>query len=233
MQIVFQDPYASLNPRRTVREILSQPYELQGLRKNEIENRIHDLLETVGLTPPPLHMDKFPHEFSGGQRQRLCMARAIALKPEFIVLDEPVSSLDMSVRGQILILLNSLKKRFNMAYLFITHDLTVVRNLGDRVAVMYLGRILEEGPVESLFARRLHPYTRALLAATPIPNPRISRARERVPLLGEVPSPTSPPIGCRFSTRCPLAKDACRRDQPLLAEVFEGHRVACHLYPKS
>jgi oligopeptide/dipeptide ABC transporter ATP-binding protein len=231
MQIVFQDPFASLNPRRTIRQILSQPFELhEQLGGGEIEDRVLRLLETVGLTPPEFHIDKFPHEFSGGQRQRLCIARAIALNPEFIVLDEPVSSLDMSVRGQILILLNDLQSKFNIAYLFITHDLAVVRNVSHRVAVMYLGEIAEEGPVESLYANRFHPYTKALLAATPIPNPRVSRSREKVSLIGEVPSPISPPPGCRFSTRCLHVMDICRRKAPVLTEVAHDHRVACYLY---
>lgn len=229
MQLIFQDPYASLNPRKTIRQILSKPFKLHtDLAKEEIEDKVLHLLEIVGLDPPELYVDRHPHEFSGGQRQRICIARAIALNPSFVVADEPVSALDVSVRAQILNLLKDLQTRLGITYLFITHDLAVVRSVSNRVAVMYLGRVAEVGEVSELFKTPLHPYTEALLSATPIPDPERSRSRERIILRGDVPSPIDPPPGCRFHTRCPLSVEKCRQLEPQLADL-RGRFVACHL----
>jgi len=229
MQLVSQDPYASLNPRKTIRQILSKPFRLHtDISSSEIEDRILRLLEIVGLSPPELFVDRHPHEFSGGQRQRICIARAIALDPPFIVADEPVSALDVSVRAQILNLLKDLQARLGITYLFITHDLAVVRSVSDRIAVMYLGKLVEVGVVSGLFKAPLHPYTEALLSATPIPDPERSRSKQRIILRGDVPSPIDPPPGCRFHTRCPLAVDECKVSEPVLHEV-EDRLVACHL----
>jgi len=229
MQLVSQDPYASLNPRKTIRQILSKPFKLHtDMSSNEIEDRILRLLEVVGLSPPELFVDRHPHEFSGGQRQRICIARAIALDPPFVVADEPVSALDVSVRAQILNLLKDLQVRLGITYLFITHDLAVVRSVSNRIAVMYLGKLVEVGVVSGLFKAPLHPYTEALLSATPIPDPDRSRSKQRIILRGDVPSPIDPPEGCRFHTRCPLAVDECRVSEPVLREV-EDRLVACHL----
>ena len=229
MQLIFQDPYASLNPRKTIRQILSKPFKLHtDLSKEEIEDKVLHLLEIVGLDPPELYVDRHPHEFSGGQRQRICIARAIALNPSLVVADEPVSALDVSVRAQILNLLKDLQARLGITYLFITHDLAVVRSVSNRVAVMYLGRVVEVGEVSELFKNPLHPYTEALLSATPIPDPERSRSKERIVLRGDVPSPIDPPPGCRFHTRCPLAVEKCRQLEPQLVDV-KGRFVACHL----
>mgnify|MGYP001025370928 FL=1 len=229
MQLVSQDPYASLNPRKTIRQILSKPFKLHtDMSSNEIEDRILRLLEVVGLSPPKLFVDRHPHEFSGGQRQRICIARAIALDPPFVVADEPVSALDVSVRAQILNLLKDLQARLGITYLFITHDLAVVRSVSNRIAVMYLGKLVEVGVVSGLFKAPLHPYTEALLSATPIPDPERSRSKQRIILRGDVPSPIDPPPGCRFHTRCPLAVDECKVSEPVLHEV-EDRLVACHL----
>jgi len=229
MQLVFQDPYASLNPRKTIRQILSKPFVLHtNLPKEEIENKVLHLLEIVGLSPPELFVDRHPHEFSGGQRQRICIARAIALNPPFVIADEPVSALDVSVRAQILNLLKDLQKRLGITYLFITHDLAVVRSVSNRVAVMYVGRVVEVGEVSDLFKSPLHPYTEALLSATPIPDPERSRSRDRIILRGDVPSPIAPPPGCRFNTRCPHTMEKCRQLEPQLSAV-KGRLVACHL----
>jgi len=229
MQLVCQDPYASLNPRKTIRQILSKPFKLHtDMPKEEIEDKVLHLLEIVGLAPPELFVDRHPHEFSGGQRQRICIARAIALNPSFVVADEPVSALDVSVRAQILNLLKDLQARLAATYLFITHDLAVVRSVSNRVAVMYLGKLVEVGDVSTLFKAPLHPYTEALLSATPIPNPERSRSRERMILYGDVPSPIDPPLGCRFHTRCPLVVEKCRLSEPQLTES-RGRLVACHL----
>jgi len=229
MQLVSQDPYASLNPRKTIRQILSKPFKLHtDMSSNRIEDRILRLLEVVGLSPPELFVDRHPHEFSGGQRQRICIARAIALDPPFVVADEPVSALDVSVRAQILNLLKDLQVRLGITYLFITHDLAVVRSVSNRIAVMYLGKLVEVGVVSGLFKAPLHPYTEALLSATPIPDPDRSRSKQRIILRGDVPSPIDPPEGCRFHTRCPLAVDECRVSEPVLREV-EDRLVACHL----
>jgi oligopeptide/dipeptide ABC transporter ATP-binding protein len=229
MQLVFQDPYASLNPRKTIKQILGKPFSLhRELSKEKIEDEVLRLLEIVGLTPPALFVDRYPHEFSGGQRQRICIARAIALNPSFVVADEPVSALDVSVRAQILNLLKDLQARLGITYLLITHDLAVVRSVSNRVAVMYLGRLVEMGGVSELFRQPLHPYTEALLSATPIPDPQKSRSRARTILRGDVPSPIDPPPGCRFHTRCPSSMKKCEETEPQLAQV-DNRLVACHL----
>jgi len=230
MQMIFQDPYASLNPRLRVGESVGEPLLVRGLlRGPALHARVGGLLELVGLDAA--HARRYPHEFSGGQRQRLGIARALALEPKLVVCDEPVSALDVSVRSQILNLLVDLQRRLGMAYLFISHDLSVVRHVSDRVAVMYLGRIVELAPRDALFARPLHPYTEALVSAIPIPDPRRQRDRPQIILRGELPRPTEPPAGCPFHTRCPLAIDACQRTAPALEEKVPGRLVACHLRP--
>jgi peptide/nickel transport system ATP-binding protein/oligopeptide transport system ATP-binding protein len=223
VQMVFQDPYASLNPRQRVRKILATPFECHGLQVRE--ERLCELLDLVGLASE--HLDRFPHEFSGGQRQRIGIARALALQPRVVVLDEPLSALDMSIQSQVLNLLADLQARLNLSYVFISHDLTVVRYLCDNVSVMYLGRIVEAGPAAELFIEPLHPYTRSLLNAAPSPDPR--RKRPEQVLQGEVPSPSRPPAGCAFHPRCPLAVNRCRLEQPLLRPMAGARRVACHL----
>jgi len=230
IQIVFQDTFASLNPRQTIRQILSQPLRNYGVAKAALEEEVSELLEWVGLSPPELFLVRYPHELSGGQRQRVGIARALALRPKVIVADEPVSALDMSVRAQVLALMKKLQKQLHVSYVFITHDLAVVRSLADQVAVMYLGLIVERGSVESVFSNPLHPYTQALLSATPIPNPRLARERKVILLKGEVPSPMNPPPGCRFHTRCPVVMNRCRVEVPELVERQNGHAVACFLH---
>jgi len=229
-QIVFQDPYSSLNPRMTVGGILGEPLRVHRIaRGRELEARVAELLERVGLRPEMAR--RYPHEFSGGQRQRIGIARALALGPEFIVLDEAVSALDVSIQAQILNLLEDLRAEFDLAYLFITHDLNVVQHIADRVGVMYLGRLVELAPAEALFEEPLHPYTRALIAANPVPDP--SRAAAPVPVRGEVPSALAPPPGCPFHPRCPEAMDRCRRELPRWTARGEGaarREVLCHLY---
>jgi oligopeptide/dipeptide ABC transporter ATP-binding protein len=226
MQIVFQDPYASLNPRKRVGQIVGTPMALHGTPKNEVAGKVRDLLARVGLSPE--HVNRFPHEFSGGQRQRVGIARALALQPRLIVLDEPVSALDVSIQAQIVNLLDDLQDDFGLTYLFVAHDLSVVRHISDSVAVMYLGKIMEVSPAEELYAKPIHPYTSALLGAIPIPDPKENRKRKRTPLEGEPPSPINPPAGCRFHPRCPHATDICRTVEPPLTEYAGGHLAACH-----
>ena len=228
MQIVFQDPYSSLNPKITIGESVGEPlYVHEGLRGGELKRRVADLLETVGLQRG--HVERYPHQFSGGQRQRIVIARAFALRPQLVVCDEPVSALDVSVQSQILNLLTRLQRELGLAYLFISHDLSVVRHSSDRVAVMYLGRIVELAPTRALFDRPVHPYTEALMNAIPLPDPVGQRRRPRQIIKGELPSPADPPKGCAFHTRCPLAEARCAAEPPPLREVSPGHWAACHL----
>ena len=228
LQIVFQDPFSSLSPRMLVRDIVAEPLMIHhaGSRRERYE-RVTELLRDVGLNPE--HEWRFPHEFSGGQRQRIGIARALALRPEFIVLDEPTSALDVSVQSQILDILRRLQREQQLAYLFISHHLSVVRAMSHRVVVMYLGKVVERAPTEELFSHPLHPYTQALLSAIPIPDPDVKR--ERIVLSGDVPSPAAPPSGCRFHTRCPAVMPVCSRVEPPLLEVRPRHFVGCHLYP--
>jgi oligopeptide transport system ATP-binding protein len=232
MQIIFQDPYSSLDPRMTVNSIISEPIETHGLKKGRAKReRVAELLEMVGLDPR--YVNRYPHEFSGGQRQRIGVARALAVEPEFIVCDEPISALDVSIQAQVLNLLTELRKRLNLTYLFIAHDLSVVKHVSDRVAVMYLGKIVELSPPDALYTEPAHPYTRALLSAVPVPDPVAERKRKRVILRGDVPSPVNPPSGCRFHTRCWLYErlgkpENCREEDPPLRVLTGDHRVACH-----
>ena len=226
MQIVFQDPYGSLNPRMTVGALLQEPLTVHGLStRMEAGDRVADLLETVGLNPA--HARRYPHEFSGGQRQRIGIARALAVRPELIIADEPVSALDVSIQAQIINLLKVLQERFQLSYLFISHDLRVVRHISDRVAVMYLGKIVETATRDQLYAKPLHPYTTALLSAVPLPDPTLGR--DRIILKGDVPNPANLPPGCPFHPRCPLAEARCRTEIPVLEDKGDGHKAACHL----
>lgn len=228
MQIVFQDPYASLNPRMTVKDIIGEPLDIHSIAKGAKRSaRIEELLHLVGLNAS--HMSRFPHEFSGGQRQRIGIARALAVEPEFIICDEPISALDVSIQAQIVNLLKQLQKQMNLTYLFIAHDLSMIKYLSDRVAVMYLGHLMELASSAVLYETPLHPYTQALLSSIPIPDPTIERKRERIVLKGEVPNPIDPPTGCPFRTRCPLATSQCAASMPSLREISAGHFVACHL----
>ena len=228
MQIIFQDPYSSLNPRMTVGDIIGEPLEIHRLaRGKEKVRRVQELLEVVGLSP--YHANRYPHEFSGGQRQRIGIARALAVNPKLIIADEPVSALDVSIQAQVLNLLEELQKEFGLTYLFIAHDLSVVKHISDRIAVMYLGRIVELAAADELFSNPQHPYTEALLSAVPIPNPEMRR--ERIILPGDVPSPINPPAGCRFHTRCLYAQPSCKVDDPAFADIGGGHYVACPILP--
>ncbi|MBN2463691.1 MAG: ATP-binding cassette domain-containing protein [Dehalococcoidia bacterium] len=228
MQLIFQDPYASLNPRMTAGDIICEPLLVHNMvRGNEYRAKVAELMRIVELDPRM--EDRCPHEFSGGQRQRIGIARALATRPKFIVCDEPVSALDVSIQAQIVSLLMRLKKELALTYLFIAHDLSVVRHISDRVAVMYLGKIVEITDSDELYANPLHPYTRALLSAVPIPDPKVDRQRKRILLSGDVPSPLFPPSGCRFHTRCWLAKDICKESQPELRDIRSNHWVSCHL----
>jgi peptide/nickel transport system ATP-binding protein len=230
MQMIFQDPYASLNPRSTVSEIIAEPMEVHGLFRNKQERmeKIYQLLEDVGLNRE--HAGRYPHEFSGGQRQRIGIARALALEPEFIIADEPISALDVSVQAQVVNLLKKLQKEKGLTYLFIAHDLSMVKQISDRIGVMYLGHMMELTTSKELYRNPLHPYTRALLSAIPIPDPDVEDQRERIILQGELPSPIDPPSGCVFRTRCPHSMDICAEKTPVWQEAEKSRFVACHLY---
>jgi len=228
MQIIFQDPYASLNPRMTVGTIVGEPLAVhQKLSGKKRTDRVQELFELVGISARMVN--RYPHEFSGGQRQRIGIARALALNPDFIVCDEPIASLDVSIQAQVVNLLEKLQKQFDLTYLFIAHDLSMVRHISDRVAVMYLGHIVELASRDALFANPLHPYTQALISAVPVPDPDVEATRKRIILEGDLPSPANPPKGCNFNTRCPLAMETCFQEDPEYREVRPGHFVACHL----
>ena len=226
VQLVFQDPVSSLNPRKRVGQIVGTPLRLHGMDRDKVQDRVRELLDRVGLNPE--HVNRFPHEFSGGQRQRIGVARALAVNPRLIVLDEPVSALDVSIQAQVVNLLDDLQDELGLSYVFIAHDLSVVRHVSDWIAVMYLGKLMEVSPAKELYSKPIHPYTEALLAALPIPDPKENRARRRDVIGGEPPNPINPPSGCRFHTRCPRATDVCSRLEPPLAEYANGHVAACH-----
>ena len=227
MQMIFQDPYSSLNPRHTVGAIISAPFDVQGVKPARgVQAEVQDLMARVGLNPE--HFNRYPNEFSGGQRQRIGIARAIALRPKLIVCDEPVSALDVSIQAQVVNLLEDLQDEYRLAYVFIAHDLSVVRHISDRIAVMYLGRIMEIAAAEKIYESPRHPYTHALTSAVPLPDPQAERNRERILLKGDLPSPINPPSGCVFRTRCPKAQDRCAEEIPLLREFAPGHYGACH-----
>jgi oligopeptide transport system ATP-binding protein len=229
MQIIFQNPYSSLNPRMSIGNAIMEPMIVHGIaRGKQARERAEELLQMVGLNA--YFVNRFPSEFSGGQRQRIGIARALSLNPSFIICDEPISSLDVSIQSQIVNLLKRLQKQLGLTYLFISHDLRMVRYISDRIAVMYLGKMVELADSTSLFRKPLHPYTKALWSAVPIPDPRIEAQRERIVLEGDVPSPANPPAGCHFCTRCPAVMDVCRRDEPPMREIEPNHFVACHLY---
>ena len=225
LQMIFQDPYASLNPRMTVGQIIGEPIRTFGLANGRVETKVQELMETVGLSRR--FSKRYPHEFSGGQRQRIGIARALSVEPQFIVADEPISALDVSIQAQIMNLMERLQKERNLTYLFISHDLRAIRHLADRVAVMYLGKIVEIGNAKTVYSEPLMPYTKALISAVPVPDPKIEATRQRIVLKGDVPSPIDPPSGCRFHTRCPYAIEACKRQQPALVEIKPNHFAAC------
>ena len=228
MQMIFQDPYASLNPRMTVGKIIAEPLEVHNIGNGrERRERVQELLQLVGMSPH--FVNRYPHEFSGGQRQRIGVARALALQPDFMVLDEPISALDVSIQAQVVNLLEELQATFGLTYLFIAHDLSMVRHISDRTAVMYLGKIVELATRDELYSHPLHPYTQALLSAVPIPDPIKERKRQGIILEGSVPSPVNPPKGCRFNTRCPVAIDICKQEEPEWREISTDHWVACHI----
>ncbi|MGV9307266.1 MULTISPECIES: ABC transporter ATP-binding protein [unclassified Nonomuraea] len=227
MQMIFQDPYSSLNPRHTVGAIVGAPFRIQGIQTEQgIKKAVQDILELVGLNPE--HYNRYPHEFSGGQRQRIGIARTLALKPKLIIADEPVSALDVSIQAQVVNLLEDLQNELDLTYVVIAHDLSVVRHISDRVAVMYLGKIVEVADRKSLYTSPMHPYTNALLSAVPVPDPKAGTERERIRLQGDVPSPINPPPACRFHTRCWKAQEICKKVEPPLTELASGHKVACH-----
>lgn len=231
MQMIFQDPYASLNSRMTVGDIVGEPLDIHGLAKGkERQERIYDLLNTVGLSKD--HSNRYPHEFSGGQRQRIGIARSLAVNPEFIICDEPISALDVSIQAQVVNMLEELQDEMGLTYLFIAHDLSMVKHISDRIGVMYLGKLVEVAEAKELYNNPVHPYTQALLSAIPIPDPDVTRAKERIILEGDVPSPINPPSGCRFRTRCPYAMGICAEEAPLMQDVGGGHMCACHLLNK-
>lgn len=228
MQMIFQDPYSSLNPRMTVGKIISEPLIIHQLATAKIaQNRVEELLELVGLNANVIN--RYPHEFSGGQQQRIGIARALAMNPDFIVCDEPIASLDVSIQAQVINLMQKLQQNLGLTYLFIAHDLSIVRHISDRVAVMYLGKIVEIADRISLYENPLHPYTQALLSAVPIPDPELEAKRQRILLTGEIPSPLNPPMGCRFCSRCPSVMEQCRLEEPRLKDMGLNHSVACHL----
>ncbi|MEV4799819.1 dipeptide ABC transporter ATP-binding protein [Nonomuraea sp. NPDC049421] len=227
MQMIFQDPYSSLNPRHTVGAIVGAPFRIQGVQtENGVKKAVQDILELVGLNPE--HYNRYPHEFSGGQRQRIGIARTLALKPKLIIADEPVSALDVSIQAQVVNLLEDLQRELDLTYVVIAHDLSVVRHISDRVAVMYLGKIVEVADRKQLYTSPMHPYTNALLSAVPVPDPKGAKGRERIRLTGDVPSPLNPPPACRFHTRCWKAQEICKTVEPPLEELAGGHQVACH-----
>lgn len=228
MQMIFQDPYASLNSRMTVADIIGEAIDIHNLADNpgERKDRISDLLNTVGLKPE--HASRYPHEFSGGQRQRIGIARALAVKPKFIICDEPISALDVSIQAQVVNMLEDLQEKFGLTYLFIAHDLSMVKHISTKIGVMYLGKLVEEGTAHELYSNPQHPYTKALLSAIPIPDPRSDKSR--IVLQGDVPSPINPPSGCRFRTRCQYCSERCAQEEPKLKTIEGGHRVACHLF---
>ena len=232
MQIVFQDPHASLNPRMTVGSIIAEPLREHSVAAGpERQSRVEKLLSVVGLEP--MHANRYPHEFSGGQRQRIGIARAIALNPDFIVCDEPIAALDVSIQAQVVNLFEALQEEMGLTYLFISHDLSMIRHIADRVAVMYLGRFMELGDVDAVYDNPIHPYTRALHSAVPVPDPLVESTRKRIILVGDIPSPANPPPGCPFNTRCPIAQERCTAEEPEWRELESGHWVACHFAEQS